>query len=156
MTGTLDETYLKALEDEEDAGQSSIFSYTEEGSNHTRIAVVSKPNNTGILELTDEFMPSLGMPMHLLTDFQSIKFARSENPSVEDHNKAFTKCDLEEGYRSHLEYNTEAQERLEEIENRLREGEDITLVCFEKPPKKCHRHILKDVIEKRMLQSVKS
>lgn len=158
MTGTLDETYLTALQKEQQPeAQSSLFDYSKNENNHTTIAVVSAPNDTGILEATDEFMPELGIPSHALKDFQYIRESFNEKDPVKKHNKAFLKCGLESAYRSHLRYNTDAQDALEEIEQRLRDGEDITLVCFEKPPKKCHRFILKEFIEQRMkVQTAKS
>jgi hypothetical protein len=158
MTGTLDETYLSALEeDSQPEDQSSLFDFSENESNHTTIAVVRKPNDTGILDATDEFMPSLGMPSHALGDFQYVREGFNSKDPVERHNKAFIKCGLDQAYRSHLRYNDDAKERMEEIEQRLRDGEDITLVCFEKPPKKCHRHILIEFLEQRMkVQTLKS
>lgn len=158
MSGKLDETYLTALQKSDPpAEQSSLFDYSDSDSNHTTIAVVSKPNNTGILEATDEFMPELGMPSHALSDFQYLRESFNAKDPVERHNKAFLKAGLESAYESHLKYNDDAQQAMGEIEQRLRDGEDITLVCFEKPPKKCHRYILKNFIEKRMkFQTVKS
>lgn len=153
MVGELDEVYLSELREEnKETPQQSLFDFSEDSGKHseaTTIAVISKPNETGVLDLTDEFMPSLGMPAPVLTDFQKLRGQMNEMSHVEEHNKAFEKCDLENKYRDHL-FSDEAQEKVDEIIERLHNGEDITLVCFEKSPKKCHRHVLKEHIERNL------
>lgn len=150
MIGHLDETYLTALQKKHDAQQSNLFDYSVNESNHTRIAVVSEPNDTGILEVTDEYIPELGMPARKLNEFRRLREAYNERDPVKKHNKAFIKCNMGEAYESWVKYNTEAREEFDKLAERLREGEDITLVCFEKPPKKCHRHVLKRLLEERV------
>jgi hypothetical protein len=112
--------------------------------------VVSDPNDTGILEATDEFYPELGMPSHALNEFRYIRESYNAKNPVRKHNEAFIKANLDGAYTSHLQFNEEAQQAVEEIAERVVNGEDITLVCFEKPPKKCHRYILQDHIRKRV------
>lgn len=149
MIGQLDETYLTALQQQDDT-QSSLFDYSEDEDPQTNIAVVIKPNETGILDVVDEWRPALGMPNWKLTEFQKLRANMNEINSVQAHNKAYERLDLDETYKSHLRFNTQAQKRVNELIERLHDGEDITLVCFEKPPKKCHRHVLKEHIENRL------
>ena len=40
-----------------------------------------------------------------------------------------------------------ARRRIEELSRRSRGGEIITLLCFEKSDRKCHRRLLKNLIE---------
>lgn len=40
-----------------------------------------------------------------------------------------------------------AQRRIEELAKRSKAGEVITLLCFEKSDEKCHRRLVKDLIE---------
>lgn len=100
----------------------------------TFIAVVRKPMY-GIQKVTDEHMPELSPPEELLNDFWEEK---EENT----HNEAWDKVNFEKRYRKHIMENIE---HVENIVDRL-EQEDIILVCFEKKPKNCHRHILKEFI----------
>mgnify|MGYP002623995262 FL=1 len=66
---------------------------------------------------------------------------------VEAHNAAFEKTKFEEQYRKKIANDQEAQERMQEIKE-LAKKEDVYLICYEKEPKKCHRHILIDLINK--------
>lgn len=152
MVGELNEAYLSELREEDaDEDQQSLFDFSDD-SQHTAttIAVVSKPNDTGILEHTDEYMPHLGMPRSVLDDFQKLRAQMNEMSATQEHNKAYEKLDLDRQYREHLRSHQGAQLAMKEIVNRLRDGEDITLVCFEKEPKKCHRHILMEFIENEL------
>lgn len=149
MTGTLRETHVHELrQQQQTSDQSNLFDFAE-SSEHTpaSIAVVSKPNDTGILDVCDEHMPELGMPPRVLADFQKLRSRMSEHSRVEEHNKAYDHCRLDEKYRERLRTNSKADAAVREIAERLRDGEDITLVCFEKSPKQCHRHVLKNRIE---------
>lgn len=144
MTGTLDEAYLTELQERElPEGQQSLFEDYE----HTAstIAVVSKPTG-GITDVCDEFLPELGMPVAALEEFQKVR-AQMDNGYGDAHNKAFDELNMASRYRNHLKLDSGAQDAVSDIVRRLSEGEDITLVCFEKAPKRCHRHILKDHIE---------
>ena len=66
---------------------------------------------------------------------------------VEAHNAAFEKTKFEEQYRKKIANDPEAQELMQEIKE-LAKKEDVYLICYEKEPKKCHRHILIDLINK--------
>lgn len=112
----------------------------------TKIAVVSDPTG-GITEVCDEYMPELGMPENELNNFRMVRSNLDINDDIERHNKAIEKVDLENKYLSYLNSNEDARQKMRDIKNRVDNGEKITLVCFEKDPKWCHRHILIDYIE---------
>lgn len=150
MTGTLRETHLHDLRQQSTPDQSSLFDYSNNEENDTKIAVVSDPNDTGILEHTDEHMPELGMPRWKLDEFRKIRSGFNEVDPVKAHNRAYTRLDLDDVFESHVEHHTEAKSSIEEIVKRLREGENITLVCFEGKKKNCHRHKLKEIIEEKL------
>lgn len=148
MIGTLDEAHVHEIrQQQKEDEQSNLFDFSND-SEHTAttIAVVSKPNDTGITQVCDEFVPELGMPRRVLEDFQKLRAQLNEYNDVEEHNKAYEKCDLDRKYAEYLASSKVAQKSVSEIVRRLEEGEDITLVCFEKHPKKCHRHVLKEHI----------
>jgi len=148
MVGKLDEAYLTELQQRQrPEGQQSLFEDYKHSA--TAIAVVTAPTG-GIVEICDEFMPELGMPRSVLDDFQKLRSQMNEVSGVKEHNKAYERCDLDSEYRTYLKLNSDAQEAVESVVNRLESGESITLVCFEKSPKRCHRHVLKEEIEKRL------
>ena len=60
------------------------------------------------------------------------------------HNRAWEYIEYEEKYLEEMEHNTAAQEWIAQV---VKEGNDIGLVCYEKVPKKCHRYLLKNLLE---------
>ena len=149
MSGTLDETHLEEIRSD-DEQQQSLTAFGG-GSNETLIAVVRAPNQTGILDATDEWMEPLGMPRFALEQFWGKRNAYRDNSSISNaHNEAFDEVNIHDKYVSYLRNDTEAQECINEIMERLQSGENITLVCFESGRKKCHRHILHDYIEREL------
>ncbi len=66
---------------------------------------------------------------------------------VKAHNTAFEKTKFEEKYRKKITNDPQAQKLMQEIKE-LAKKEDVYLICYEKEPKKCHRHILIDIINK--------
>lgn len=112
----------------------------------TTIAVVRDPTG-GIVEATDEFMPELALKLRHLNEMRSVRNELSIDDTVKRHNRAVEMTDLEEKYKKHLKSDKDAREKINELKNRVESGENIAVVCFEKPPKWCHRHMLRDHIE---------
>lgn len=153
MTGSLDTASVSEVESKHDSGQSSLFDYGEKDDPKTYVAVVSQPNDTGILDVTDEWMPELGMPDRKLNEFRRLREGYNTHDPVEAHNKAYVKCDLDSAFESHVTFNEEAADKIEELAERVRSGEEVVLVCFEQSPKRCHRHKLKELIEEEIEHS---
>lgn len=150
MDGEINETYLSDLHSRRtDNNQSSFSDFTNTSVEDigTAIAVVTDPTG-GIVENSDEFMPELGMPENELNNFRAYRSSLDVDDDVRRHNLAVEQTEIEESYREHLQSDSKAKETLREIAGRVRNGEKITLVCFEKDPKWCHRHILLEEIEK--------
>lgn len=152
MTGTVKETYLSNLHQRQtDQGQASLADYTpktEKENLGTVISVVTEPTG-GITNASDEHMPELGMPKEHLDELRQKRAEISVDNDVEAHNQAVAEINLEEKYKRHLEENEEARKALNLLADRVRHGETITIVCFEKRPKWCHRHVLKEAIKQR-------
>lgn len=155
MTGNVKETYLSNLHKKKtEEGQSTLANYTTDYPSEefgTVISVVREPTG-GIRSACDEHIPELGMPKELLDKLRETKERSSEENEIEAHNQAVLKLDLEEEYREYLETNDDAKRYVNQLSDMVAMGETITLVCFEKRPKWCHRHILKEVIENRAEQ----
>lgn len=148
----IDESYLSqvhSISNEDEQKTFGEYVETEFESLGTTIAVVSEPTG-GIRDVCDEFEPALGMPKQFLNDLREVRAELSEGDDVSNHNKAVEKTNLEEKYRDYLKKNEEVEEILEKICSRVKNGEKITFVCFEKEPKWCHRHILVEVINEKL------
>lgn len=149
MTGTISEAHLHELREDADNEQQSLFEYSDNSSDSTLIAVVSDPVPE-VFELCDEHIPELGMPLWKLDSFRKARSGRSSYDPVEQHNQAYLREECDKTYRSHLQYNEAASDAVERLAERVRSGEDITLVCFESGQKKCHRYALKEWLESRV------
>jgi uncharacterized protein YeaO (DUF488 family) len=62
------------------------------------------------------------------------------------HNRAWDDIQYEKRFREELEGRPAAIRRMRELARGASEG-DIFLVCYEAPPKRCHRHILRSIIQ---------
>lgn len=156
MSKSIKEMYLSEIHSaqrrEEQVG---LGNFTEDDDTEdeigTAISVVTEPTG-GISDVCDESMPSLGMPLEKLNLLRKRRAEIQENRDVTDteaHNQAVADLKLEEAYRNHLEQE-HISRKIDELAERVIEGETITIVCFEKHPKWCHRHILKEEIENRI------
>lgn len=153
---SVNETYLSELHSRtsRDSQMSlSKFSDSTKKDSETAIAVISDPTG-GIVEVSDEYMPSLGMPEEILNEFRKTRAELDIDDDIERHNTAASQVKLEERYKKHLKENEDATKKVTELSERVQNGEDITLVCFEKQPKWCHRHILKEQV-KQLLEDRK-
>lgn len=156
MSGRIDEMCFWTLEETVDPDQRSLHEYTS-APGSTTIAVVREPNDTGIVDVCDEWAQSLGMPKDALRDFWELRSQYRENDGVyRPSDRAYRELELDERYVEYVRHSDEAQTALDDIVDRILSGEDITLVCFEEDGKCCHRHELLSMIESRLsLQSSK-
>lgn len=149
MVGELGEIDYPSLKQQRESSQRQLYSYT--GDEPTYIAVVSRPRNTGITDICDEWMPSLGMPERHLDRFFAYRSGFKSNSAVDDPmQRAYDEARLDYHYNRHVRTSDEAQKALSAIVSRLESGEDVCLVCFEERPEPCHRYELKSIIEARL------
>ncbi len=99
----------------------------------------------------DENFPALGPPTDLLEETK----AREEDLKArgicdaEALNVAWEDTGFARRYRQYVEDSDEADAALATLGDRLDAGEDVVLVCYEGEDKRCHRHILVDVLRDR-------
>jgi hypothetical protein len=149
MTGSLLSSHYEAVKEEYESDQRSLSDFCESGSRPTKIAVVSKPGD--LTDYCDEWMPHLGMPEKYLKRYGQYLAGYKTNSAVDDpYTRAWNDAQLEKEYMRHVRTSDEAQKAISGIVSRLRDGEDITLVCFEEPSQPCHRHLLIEMIEARL------
>lgn len=130
----LDDTYVAAL-------QHDLVDLSPEA---TLVGVVRRP--TGWFQATvDENHPALGPPEELLEAFKQRHEELREQGLVDKdaHDAAWEEVGFADRYRAHLSEDSEAQRAVAELANRLRDGQQLVLVCFENTDqKRCHRTLL--------------
>lgn len=140
-TGTIDETYVAALQHE-------LVSLS--GEEHL-VGVVRRP--TGWFRgAVDENRPDLGPPEALLDEVQARKDDLQMRGMCEEgaHNAAWEETDFAARYREYLDDSPEAQAAVDGLAARVRNGEDVVLVCYEGEGKRCHRHLLEERLKARI------
>ena len=137
--GAIGETYVAAL-------RHGLVAFPDA----TLVGVVRRP--TGWLRsVTDENVPALAPPADLLDETE----ARHEDLAMAGmcdegaHNAAWEEVGFEDRYRDHL-HDPKPQAALDALERRLRDGEDVVLVCFEGENERCHRRLLQSILETRL------
>jgi len=148
MTGSLKESHYEVVRSEYESEQLQLSDFgNSDGS--TTIAVTTQPKDLGVF--CDEVREELGMPERHLKRYWQYRSGFQSNSAVDNPaERAFEEARLDHWYRRHIQTSDEAQAALAELVSRLNNGEDITLVCFEKPGEPCHRHILIELIEARL------
>jgi uncharacterized protein YeaO (DUF488 family) len=141
VTGDLSDTYVAAL-------QHDIAAVPEDA---TLVGVVRRP--TGWFAGTvDENQPAVAPPEDLLADAKARESALEENgvDDAEANRRAWRDVDFAARYRDHLD-SEQAQAAVEDLEARLRDGESLSLVCFENTDeKRCHRTSLRRRLAARL------
>lgn len=139
--GTVSETYHAAL----------VHDLVELPREAIRIGVVRRPTRwfLGIVEEND---PDLGPPEELLEEFQKRREDLGMQGMCDEgaHNAAWEECDFETRYREHLDTSAAANAALSRLVDRVADGEQVVLVCYESDAKRCHRHILADEVRERI------
>ncbi|ELY95196.1 hypothetical protein C483_02491 [Natrialba hulunbeirensis JCM 10989] len=139
--GTLTDTYVAAL-------QHDLADVSPET---TLVGVVRSPTSW-FHAAVDENIPELAPPADLL---DAVRTAEDDLKmrgicDEEAHNAAWEQVGFGDAYREHLQTADDAERALESLADRLASGESLALVCYENTEKKrCHRTILRDVLESR-------
>lgn len=136
MTGKVSETYVAAI-------QHDLVDLEEA----TPVGVVRRP--TGWFHgVVTENLRELGPPETLLDELSQRRedFAMGGMCDEGAHNAAWEETEFAERYQQYLDSDATAAAAIERLQNRLRDGEDIVLVCFEADGKRCHRHRLCEML----------
>ena len=113
----------------------------------TPVGVVRRPPGWFHAQV-EENHRELGPPGDLLdeTKDRQADLQQAGRGETAAHNAAFEETDLESRYRAYLGEDPDAESAISSLEYRVREGEDVALVCFEADDKACHRHTLLAVL----------
>lgn len=150
MTGRVKDACVKEIRNAHDPHQYTLSNYGTDTYN-TTIAIVSKPADSDIVELCDEWHPVLGMPEAYLTRYLKTRSKYRMNSAIDNPgNVAYDELELDRKYKEYIRSSDEAQEALDAIAERVASGEEIVLVCFEEEGERCHRHVLSRMVEARV------
>ena len=141
MPGQVHDTYVAAI-------QHDLVDLPEDA---RRIGVVRRPTSW-FHGAVDENVPALGPPEALLEDAKQREEDLKLQGICDDdaQNLAWDEVDFAERYRDFLE-TPDGAAAVDELVERLEDGTDVVLVCFENTAKKrCHRTILREVLADRL------
>ena len=68
------------------------------------------------------------------------------HPQADVHDAVFKPVGFEDRYREHLRTDADARVALAALRERVRDGEDLALVCFEADDRRCRCHVLREVL----------
>lgn len=135
MSGSVEETYVAAIQHD----------LADLDGDEVLVGVVREP--TGWFRAAvDQNRPELGPPKALLDETKQ----RAEDLQMQGlceegaHNAAWDETDFEARYLAHLDAAEDAQRALDELAERVADGEHVVLVCFEGDRKRCHRTLLRE------------
>jgi hypothetical protein len=134
-SGTVWETYVAAIQ--HDLAQLDGGEY---------LAGVARRPTPWFHAAVDANYPELGPPADLLEETK----ARQEDMQMQGLceegalNAAWETVEFERRYREYLADSAEAPDSMETLAQRVHDGEDVVLVCYEGDGKRCHRHVLRE------------
>ncbi|MFH1022176.1 MAG: hypothetical protein V1809_02175 [Planctomycetota bacterium] len=101
------------------------------------------PKKNRIFVMRNRGHNNLAPSVELLHAFKQKEFALKQAgmSGIEAHNAAWEAVRYEDRFIAAFWSNPSAVEELRSIKTRSL-SEDVYLICYEKPPKKCHRHLL--------------
>ena len=135
---SVSETYVAALQhDLADVGDATLVGVVRRPTGWFRAAV-------------DENHPALGPPEDLLDRFKERVDGLKLDGMCDEgaHNAAWEDLEVAARYRDHLAEDDDARAALDALVDRVRDGEDVALVCFEGENKACHRRVLVEEVER--------
>lgn len=147
MTGTVESMSLRTARQQAHSQQLRLMQFGDGGTTYIGI---TRSDSDDITEVVDEQMPALAPPSDLFYQWLSLRDELQEQMNyVDAHNEAVDRTDYRERYRAHLETDR-AQRALDEIVDRVADGEHIVLVCFCGSGKWCHRSIVYERLTDRL------
>lgn len=154
MSGRIQCASVNDIRKSHDPGQSTLSQYGT-NTHDTTIAIVRLPRDSDICDVCDEWEPALGMPEKNLERFLKIRAKYRMNSAIDNPgNVAYDELRLDHVYRNYITESDKAQKAIDSIVRRVRDGENITLVCFEEEGERCHRHVLQQIIETRVSRNL--
>ena len=148
MSGSVEHMSLNEVKREVSSDQSRLSSF---GSDVTYVSIVNSTSEE-FDEYTDEHMDGLTPPDDLFYQWlNEKKKLQKEEDSVTAHNTALDYVNYDERYRSYLK-SGDGKEAIEDVVDRVENGERVVLVCYCTDSKRCHREIaherVKDTLDK--------
>lgn len=149
MAGTVDTMSLSEARKDSVSQQSRLASFGSE--NGTTYVGIANSEREDYLDAVDETEPRLAPPSALFHQWYSTRERLMDEGHLEvnAHNEALDVVNYFERFESHLN-DGDAQEALTKLTERIRQGEDIVLVCYCGDGRQCHRHPVAERIKARL------
>jgi len=149
MTGTIDTMSLSDAKADSASDQSRLASFgSDSGTTYIGIA---NTEHDDYLDSVDETEDRLAPPGDLFWQWYNTRRNLMDEGMIEAnaHNEALDRIDYFERFESYLN-ESEPQTAITQIVERVRDGEDIVLVCYCGGAKQCHRHTVAKRIRARI------
>lgn len=147
--GHVDTMSLSDAKQESVSQQSRLGAFgSDEGTTYVGIANSERDD---YLDAVDETEPRLAPPSDLFHQWYNTRGRFMSDGMLETnaHNEALDYVNYFDRFEDHLN-STEAQEALTKLTARVRDGEEIVLVCYCGGGKQCHRHPVAERIKARL------
>lgn len=151
MTGTVDTMSLSDAKQDAASQQSRLASFgSDSGTTYLGIANIERDD---YLDFVDETEDRLAPRDELFYQWLNTRKNLQSDGMLERnaHNEALDRIDYFERFESDLN-DADAQAAITQITERVRNGEDIVLVCYCGDGKQCHRHPVAERIRARVDQ----
>lgn len=149
MTGTVDTMSLSDAKKDAVSQQSRLSAFgSDEGTTYVGIANSERED---YLDAVDEVEPRIAPPSDLFHQWYNTRERMMSEGMLERnaHNEALEVVNYFDRFEAHLN-SDDAQTALTQITERVRDGEDIVLVCYCGDGKQCHRHPVAERIKARL------
>jgi hypothetical protein len=149
MTGTVDTMSVEQARKDSVSQQSRLGAFgSDEGTTYIGIANADRED---YLDAVDETEERLAPPDELFWQWYNTRQRMMDNGQLERnaHNEALETVNYFERFEDYLN-EPEPQAALTQITERVRDGEEIVLVCYCGEGKQCHRHPVAERITARL------
>ena len=149
MAGSVDTMSLSRAKTDSVSQQSRLTSFaSDDGTTYIGIANVERDD---YCDVVDETESRLAPPDDLFWQWYHTRERFMDDGLLEcnAHNEACAEIEYFERFESYLNTD-EAQEALTVLTERIRDGEDIVLVCYCGDGKQCHRHPVAERLMSRL------
>lgn len=149
MSGTVEHMSLREARRDANSEQSRLQSFAGSGDT-TYVGVFRRGEGDDVV---DERVEALAPPEELFYQWLSLRDQYRDDralTTVQAHEKALRDVSYRPRYQDHLKTDTDAQRALDRLTERVRDGENIILVCYCTEDRWCHREPVTERIQSRL------
>lgn len=157
MTGTVEHMSLAEARKNNSSSQTRLSSFGSNGDRDTTYIGIVNSDDGDVAQTVDEMKPALAPPDDLFYQWLETKKKLENDRAVTNtmaHNQALDRVDYRERFGKYLDSNGEALAALEELTERVLNGEHIVLVCYCGEGKWCHRESVTETLNSMVEQRI--